>query len=32
MDIQRSGAQASAKGPTDYFTGTVPWPPWVRYR
>lgn len=23
MDIQRSGAQASAKGPTDYFTGTV---------
>jgi quercetin dioxygenase-like cupin family protein len=23
MDIQRSGAQASAKGPSDYFTGTV---------
>src|SRR5690242_21567457 len=23
MDIQRSGAAASAKGPRDYFTGTV---------
>ncbi|AEH87559.1 (R)-mandelonitrile lyase [Mesorhizobium opportunistum] len=23
MDIQRSGSQASAKGPAEYFTGTV---------
>lgn len=23
MDIKRSGSQPSAKGPTDYFTGTV---------
>ena len=23
MDIKRAGAQPSAKGPTDYFTGTV---------
>jgi quercetin dioxygenase-like cupin family protein len=23
MDIRRSGSQASAKGPADYFTGTV---------
>ena len=23
MDIKRSGSQPSAKGPTEYFTGTV---------
>jgi hypothetical protein len=28
MNIKRSGAQPSAKGPAEYFTGTVGIDPW----